>query len=359
MSARKAVPSMSTFSALLQFGQQNAMQFHSEPFAVEMPVTVSCRTWVNVRAQWGQIAMFVFRWRRPQYGIVNDFGQCYAARRRLPAGRGYQRRPMHRWGAESRSMNGPKISRNALCPCGSGQKFKRCHGLRGEHHYDPTATQIAAPPVDPVVARKQAEAAGPITINQLRQWVPGAWLASGPARQVLVAAFRVIKADLTEFAAPKVFDLGESRVVFCRGRIQHICSDMELYTSLGEGLGLTMVMANPRQPWTPDTTLCLVLTVADTEEERARQEGKANQRIDLAVALVNSIMGGNAVYEQFFACKFNFATNQPTYESPGLHMTKDLVSDPIVTTEAIAEAQQAMTTIATMDLTLFHGRLAT
>ena len=69
---------MSTFSALLQFGQQNAMQFHSEPFAVEMPVTVSCRTWVNVRAQWGQIAMFVFRWRRPQYGIVNDLVQFNA-----------------------------------------------------------------------------------------------------------------------------------------------------------------------------------------------------------------------------------------------------------------------------------------
>ena len=61
---------MSTFRALLQFGQQNAMQFHSEPFAVEMPVTVSCRTWVNVRAQWGQIAMFAFRheWPSEQYG---------------------------------------------------------------------------------------------------------------------------------------------------------------------------------------------------------------------------------------------------------------------------------------------------
>jgi preprotein translocase subunit SecA len=23
---------------------------------------------------------------------------------------------------------GPKIGRNDLCPCGSGQKFKKCHG---------------------------------------------------------------------------------------------------------------------------------------------------------------------------------------------------------------------------------------
>jgi preprotein translocase subunit SecA len=26
---------------------------------------------------------------------------------------------------------GPKISRNAPCPCGSGKKFKNCHGKEG------------------------------------------------------------------------------------------------------------------------------------------------------------------------------------------------------------------------------------
>ncbi len=43
--------------------------------------------------------------------------------------------------AESSSTNGQtsaegrKVGRNELCPCGSGQKFKRCHGANGQTRY--------------------------------------------------------------------------------------------------------------------------------------------------------------------------------------------------------------------------------
>jgi preprotein translocase subunit SecA len=40
--------------------------------------------------------------------------------RRPPAPRVMAQQPARR--------EGPKIGRNDLCPCGSGQKFKKCHG---------------------------------------------------------------------------------------------------------------------------------------------------------------------------------------------------------------------------------------
>jgi preprotein translocase subunit SecA len=33
---------------------------------------------------------------------------------------------------------GPKIGRNDPCPCGSGLKFKKCHGAALEDESDPT-----------------------------------------------------------------------------------------------------------------------------------------------------------------------------------------------------------------------------
>ena len=30
---------------------------------------------------------------------------------------------------------GVKVSRNRPCPCGSGLKFKKCHGASGQTHY--------------------------------------------------------------------------------------------------------------------------------------------------------------------------------------------------------------------------------
>jgi hypothetical protein len=36
----------------------------------------------------------------------------------------------------------PKAGRNDLCACGSGKKFKKCHGLRNERR-SPVATAVA------------------------------------------------------------------------------------------------------------------------------------------------------------------------------------------------------------------------
>lgn len=37
-----------------------------------------------------------------------------------------------------------KVGRNDLCPCGSGKKYKRCHGKDGP---EPTTTSSSAPPL--------------------------------------------------------------------------------------------------------------------------------------------------------------------------------------------------------------------
>lgn len=37
-----------------------------------------------------------------------------------------------------------KVGRNDLCPCGSGQKYKRCHGKDGP---EPTVSASSAPPI--------------------------------------------------------------------------------------------------------------------------------------------------------------------------------------------------------------------
>ncbi|MDL1950502.1 hypothetical protein FBQ97_11905, partial [Acidobacteria bacterium ACD] len=29
--------------------------------------------------------------------------------------------------------DGPKVGRNDPCPCGSGKKYKKCHGAAGGH----------------------------------------------------------------------------------------------------------------------------------------------------------------------------------------------------------------------------------
>ena len=39
--------------------------------------------------------------------------------------------------ASPHSMGGSKIGRNERCPCGSGLKYKRCHGLAGGLHTQP------------------------------------------------------------------------------------------------------------------------------------------------------------------------------------------------------------------------------
>jgi len=37
--------------------------------------------------------------------------------------------PDYRKGPDAKSgLEIPKVARNALCPCGSGKKYKRCHG---------------------------------------------------------------------------------------------------------------------------------------------------------------------------------------------------------------------------------------
>jgi preprotein translocase subunit SecA len=38
------------------------------------------------------------------------------------------RKPEPKIVAQPQQRSGPKIGRNDLCPCGSGQKFKKCHG---------------------------------------------------------------------------------------------------------------------------------------------------------------------------------------------------------------------------------------
>jgi len=45
---------------------------------------------------------------------VNEMEESYA-----PPAVGFNRNDPRTWG---------KISRNALCPCGSGKKYKHCHG---------------------------------------------------------------------------------------------------------------------------------------------------------------------------------------------------------------------------------------
>jgi hypothetical protein len=32
-------------------------------------------------------------------------------------------------------LAGKRISRNSPCFCGSGKKFKKCHGVRNDHHF--------------------------------------------------------------------------------------------------------------------------------------------------------------------------------------------------------------------------------
>jgi uncharacterized protein YecA (UPF0149 family) len=33
---------------------------------------------------------------------------------------------------ETVRREGPKVGRNDLCPCGSGKKFKKCHGVAAQ-----------------------------------------------------------------------------------------------------------------------------------------------------------------------------------------------------------------------------------
>jgi preprotein translocase subunit SecA len=45
-----------------------------------------------------------------------------------PAQRTSARPPQPRIAQQPQQRQGPKIGRNDPCPCGSGQKFKKCHG---------------------------------------------------------------------------------------------------------------------------------------------------------------------------------------------------------------------------------------
>src|SRR5581483_9238629 len=46
-------------------------------------------------------------------------------------------RPQPRVSVQPVRRDGPKVGRNDPCPCGSGQKFKKCHGAALEDETEP------------------------------------------------------------------------------------------------------------------------------------------------------------------------------------------------------------------------------
>ncbi len=74
----------------------------------------------------------------------------------LPPGHGIPSAPSSR---ASGSSAGPKVSRNAPCPCGSGKKYKRCHLARDEAAVEPRPSNLHA--LDEEVVAKLNRFAGP------------------------------------------------------------------------------------------------------------------------------------------------------------------------------------------------------
>lgn len=61
----------------------------------------------------------------------NDYSKYKTGREEIPGAEENRRVASARQGEQQRTMpvvNGPKIGRNDPCPCGSGKKFKNCHG---------------------------------------------------------------------------------------------------------------------------------------------------------------------------------------------------------------------------------------
>lgn len=61
-----------------------------------------------------------------------DYSQYRASKESLPGQEEARRAASAPQGEKQRPMpvvkNGPKVGRNDLCPCGSGKKYKNCHG---------------------------------------------------------------------------------------------------------------------------------------------------------------------------------------------------------------------------------------
>ena len=72
---------------------------------------------------------------KPPYDLLEDYRRRYEfeqeRQKRLEAERREQAKEPAVRLAKPRS--GPKIGRNEPCPCGSGLKFKKCHGRPGLH----------------------------------------------------------------------------------------------------------------------------------------------------------------------------------------------------------------------------------
>ena len=47
----------------------------------------------------------------------------------MHSSRVWEQRLMQQWGSNSDTRLGEKVGRNDDCPCGSGKKYKKCHGI--------------------------------------------------------------------------------------------------------------------------------------------------------------------------------------------------------------------------------------
>ncbi len=93
--------------------------------------------------------------------------------------------------------------------------------------------------------------------------------------------------------------------------MRYITATLAAWTSATSELGLKAKVGPIQQPWTPDTTLSLVLVLADeTQEEET--EGLAASRLDMYVSLVNVVMGSNAVHEHLFENSIDVVRSEPS-----------------------------------------------
>ncbi|WP_303676192.1 SEC-C metal-binding domain-containing protein, partial [uncultured Muribaculum sp.] len=61
----------------------------------------------------------------------NDYSRYRASREQYPGSSAQRQAASAPQGEQQRTqpiINGPKVGRNDPCPCGSGKKFKNCHG---------------------------------------------------------------------------------------------------------------------------------------------------------------------------------------------------------------------------------------
>ena len=65
-------------------------------------------------------------------GVIPEYTASMGSRERAPQGRQPpQPQPLPAPAASSTILSTPKVGRNERCPCGSGKKYKHCHGSKG------------------------------------------------------------------------------------------------------------------------------------------------------------------------------------------------------------------------------------